>query len=298
MTNKTFAIFTLASKPESKKYAKEAAKILYELGAKVIANESFCESINPEQFSFITECSDSDFEKKADIVISFGGDGTILSASKILIDSGVPIMGFNVGKLGFLAEYPTSRLKESLQELVDGNYRVVERSLLETTIRDKKYFALNDCVIEKKNTSRMITISAYSNANHVADYRADGLILTTPTGSTAYSLSCNGPIIAPGTPVFCLTPISPHSLTLRPLVIPNSTEVRIKVNSPTGESNFVIDGKEVVVIKDGEEVLLKKSDAVVKLIKPQNSSYFDLLKEKLLWASQIPFDKHKEDSQS
>lgn len=290
---KTYAIFSLASKPEAKKYAKEAAKILKELGVEVIANEAFCESINPDEYSFIGECNDTDFEKKADVVISFGGDGTMLSASKLLIDSGVPIMGFNVGKLGFLAEYPTTKLRESLIDLVNGNYRVVERSMFETTIRDKKYFALNDCVVEKKNTSRMITISAYSNTNHIADYRADGLILTTPTGSTAYSLSCNGPIIAPGTPVFCITPISPHSLTLRPLVIPNSTEVRFKVSSPTGESNFVIDGKEVIVVKDGEEVLIRKSDAVVKLIKPQNSSYFSLLKEKLLWASQIPFDKHK-----
>ncbi len=290
----TIAIFTLPSKPEARKYAKEAAKILNELGIKVIANESFLDSINTEEVPFIDECPDCDFERKADMVISFGGDGTMLTAAKTLINTGVPVMGFNVGKLGFLAEYPTSMLKESLVALTSGNYRVVERSVLETTIKDKLYYALNDCVIEKKNTSRMITISAYSNSNHVADYRADGLILTTPTGSTAYSLSCNGPIIAPGTPVFCITPISPHTLTLRPLVIPNTTEVRMIVSSPTGESNFVIDGQDVVVIKDGDEVLIKKSDAVVKLVKPLNSSYFDLLKEKLLWASQIPFDKHKE----
>lgn len=290
----TIAIFTLPSKPEARKYAKEAAKILNDLGINVLANESFLDSINTEEVPFINECPDCDFERKADLVISFGGDGTMLTAAKSLINTGVPVMGFNVGKLGFLAEYPTSMLKESLISLTSGNYRVVERSVLETTIKDKLYYALNDCVVEKKNTSRMITISAYSNSNHVADYRADGLILTTPTGSTAYSLSCNGPIIAPGTPVFCITPISPHTLTLRPLVIPNTTEVRMIVSSPTGESNFVIDGQDVLVIKDGEEVLIKKSDAVVKLVKPLNSSYFDLLKEKLLWASQIPFDKHKE----
>jgi NAD+ kinase len=290
----TIAIFTLPSKPEARKYAKEAAKILNELGINVIANESFLDSINTEEVPFINECPDCDFERKADLVISFGGDGTMLTAAKSLINTGVPVMGFNVGKLGFLAEYPTSLLRESLINLTSGNYRIVERSVLETTIKDKLYYALNDCVVEKKNTSRMITISAYSNSNHVADYRADGLILTTPTGSTAYSLSCNGPIIAPGTPVFCITPISPHTLTLRPLVIPNTTEVRMIVSSPTGESNFVIDGQDVLVIKDGEEVLIKKSDAVVKLVKPLNTSYFDLLKEKLLWASQIPFDKHKE----
>lgn len=295
MIEKTIAIYTLPSKPEAKIYAKEAAHILNELGVKVIGNETFCDSINQSEFPFISECSDSDFERKADMLISFGGDGTMLSASKILIDSGVPVMGFNVGKLGFLAEYPTSLLKESLIDLVNGNYRIVERSMLETQIKGKTYFALNDCIMEKKNTSRMITISAFSNDHHVADYRADGLILTTPTGSTAYSLSCNGPIIVPGTPVFCLTPISPHTLTLRPLIIPNTSDVKMIVSSPTGESNFVIDGQDVLVVKDGEEVIIKKSTAVVKLVKPLTSSYFDLLKEKLLWASQIPFDKHKVD---
>jgi NAD+ kinase len=295
MIKKTIAIFTLPSKPEAKVYAVEAAKILNELGVDVIGNETFCNSINETDYPFISECGDAELERKADLLISFGGDGTMLSASKILIDSGVPVMGFNVGKLGFLAEYPTSLLRESLIDLINGDYRVVERSILETEIKGKTYYALNDCIMEKKNTSRMITISAFSNNHHVADYRADGLILTTPTGSTAYSLSCNGPIIVPGTPVFCLTPISPHTLTLRPLVIPNTSDVKMIVKSPTGESNFVIDGQDVLVVKDGEEVIIRKSNAVVKLVKPINSSYFDLLKEKLLWASQIPFDKHKSD---
>ena len=290
---KSVAIFTISSKPEAKVYAEEAAKILDELGAEVLATKEFCDELDEIKFKFVKQCEQNDFEKKADVVVSFGGDGTILTAAKGQIRSGIPIMGFNVGKLGFLAEYNTNRLKESLEDLLNGNYRVVERSVLECKVNDRIYYALNDCVMEKKNTSRMITVKAFSNDNHVADYRADGLILTTPTGSTAYSLSCGGPIISPGTPVFCLTPISPHTLTLRPLIIPNTAEVKMVVSSPTGESNFVIDGQKHIVIEDEDEVTIKRSEEVVKLIKPLETSYYDLLREKLLWATSVPYKAPK-----
>lgn len=293
---RTIAIFTIPSKPEAKVYAKKAAEILNEMGHEVIASTEFCEGLEENEY-YIQPCEQSDFEKRADYVISFGGDGTILTAAKLLMDTGIPIMGFNVGKLGFLAEYNTNHLKSSIEDLINGNYRVVERSVLECDFKDRRYYALNDFVMEKKNTSRMINVRAYSNENHVADYRADGLILTTPTGSTAYSLSCGGPIISPGTPVFCMTPISPHTLTLRPLVIPNTAEVKMVVNSPTGESNFVIDGQKHIVVEDGEEVRIRKSESVVKLIKPLKTSYYDLLREKLLWATQIPYRAPKPDTE-
>lgn len=284
---KSFAIYTHPSKPKAKEYAKKAAKILNELGAELLATEEFCEDLSTDNLNYLKPCAEKDFEKRADILLSFGGDGTMLQASKLMLESAIPIAGFNVGRLGFLAEFTLEMLEESIKDLIEGNYRIVERTILEAKVKEKSLYALNDFVMEKKNTSRMINIRTYSNANHVADYRADGLILTTPTGSTAYSLSCGGPIIAPGTPVVCLTPISPHTLTLRPLVIPDSAEIRMVVESPTGETNFVVDGNEVVVVNDGEEVKIKKSDHIVKLIKPTNSSYYDLLREKFLWASQL-----------
>lgn len=282
---KSIAIYTHPSKPEALKYAQYAAKKLNEIGAEVFATDIFCEEVNKTEMPFLKECLDSDFEKKADFVLSFGGDGTMLYASKLMLDTGIPIMGFNVGKLGFLAEYPVNEIDKSLEDLIHGKFRVVERTVLECEFKGKIHYAVNDFVMEKKNTSRMITIRTFSNDNHVADYRADGLILTTPTGSTAYSLSCGGPIITPGTPVMCLTPISPHTLTLRPLVIPDTAEITFTVESPTGESNFVIDGGEAYVINDGESVKIRKSDSIVKLIKPLETSYYDLLREKFLWAS-------------
>jgi len=291
---KTVAIYTLPTKPEAIKYAEEASILLSEMGVEVIATEDFCEEISESSSLQVQKCDLCDFEKKADVLLSFGGDGTMLAAAKILLKTGIPIMGFNVGKLGFLAEYNTKFLAQSLSDLTSGNYRVVERIVLECEIvggDGEINYALNDFAMEKKNTSRMITVSTWSNDNHVADYKADGLILTTPTGSTAYSLSCGGPIISPGTPVFCLTPISPHTLTLRPLIIPNSAEVKLRVKSPTGESNFVMDGHKHIAVKDGEEVIIRKSEDKIKLIKPINSSYYDLLREKLLWASEIPYRK-------
>jgi NAD+ kinase len=293
---KTVAIYTLPTKPEAIKYAEEASVLLSRMGVEVIATEDFCEEISTSSSVRVQECDLCDFEKRADVLLSFGGDGTMLAVAKTLLKSGIPIMGFNVGKLGFLAEYNTKHLENSLRDLENGNYRVVERTVLECEVGGNIYYALNDFAMEKKNTSRMITVSAWSNGNHVADYKADGLILTTPTGSTAYSLSCGGPIISPGTPVFCLTPISPHTLTLRPLIIPNSAEVKLRVKSPTGESNFVMDGHKHIAVKDGEEVIIGKSEDKIKLIKPINSSYYDLLREKLLWASEIPYRKSEGDS--
>lgn len=281
---KTIAIFSNSSKPLAKEYAEYSSQKLKDLGAEVIAKDEFCEELSKD-YSFIESCDENDLKKKADMVLTFGGDGTILSAAKLFLKTGVPIMGVNVGKLGFLAEYHSDKLDECLTDLIDGNFRVVERAVLEAKFKEKTFYALNDFVIEKSATSRMITVTAYTNGNHVADYKADGLIVTTPTGSTAYSLSCGGPIITPGTPVFCLTPISPHTLNLRPLIIPDSSEIRLKVYSRTGSAQFVVDGREIIPFENKEEVILSKSEEKIKLIKPLNTSYYDLLRDKLLWAA-------------
>ncbi|MDP2365549.1 MAG: hypothetical protein Q8M94_17495, partial [Ignavibacteria bacterium] len=168
------------------------------------------------------------------------------------------------------------------------------RAIIETTLNGETVYALNDFVIEKKDSSRMITVMAYSNEHHIADYRADGLIITTPTGSTAYSLSCGGPVIAPSTRVICLTPISPHALTLRPLVVPDTNEITLKIFSPTGDVHFVADGQIHKTISNGEIIVIKRSDLFIKLIKPTNSSWYDLLRKKLLWAANpIPFDSNE-----
>ncbi len=284
---KRIGIYENASKPEAIHCAEYAAKKLIKMDAQCFAKREFLEKIDPQIAKNFTEIEESEFERFIDILISFGGDGTMLSAANLLLKSNIPIMGVNVGKLGFLAEYSIHDLDKALIDLIEGNFRVVDRSVLESVVRNETYYALNDFVVEKRGSSRMITVSAYTNDHYIGDYRGDGLIITTPTGSTAYSLSCGGPILSPSTKVICLTPIAPHSLTYRPLVLPDTNEIELKVYSPTGEANFVADGRTSVKIENDETIKINKSNYVVKLVKPNNSTYYDLLRKKLLWAANV-----------
>lgn len=282
---KKIALFENDGKPEAIKYAELTAQKLNNLGAEVFARRRLLEHFSQETANIVNEIQLSDFEKHSDVVLSFGGDGTMLTAVHHMLDTDIPIMGINVGKLGFLAEFSVNKLDDNLDDLVNGNYRVVDRTCLTTKIDDSEYFALNDFVIEKRDISQMISVETYTDEHYVGDYTGDGLIISTPTGSTAYSLSCNGPIIAPSTSVLCITPISPHSLTLRPLVIPDRIEVRIKVKSSDRHAILVADGKVKRTLQQGEEILIQLSDSKVKLIKPRNSSYYDVLRNKLLWGA-------------
>lgn len=281
---KKIGLYENSNKTEAIGCASYAAQRLCKTGAEVYATPDFVSKIEPFIGKDIRPIEKEEFEKYIDILISFGGDGTMLSAARMILKSTIPIMGVNVGKLGFLAEYSIKDLDKALIDLIEGNYRVVDRSVMEATCKGKTYYALNDFVIEKFGSSRMITISAFTNEHYIGDYRADGLIVTTPTGSTAYSLSCGGPILSPSTKVFCITPIAPHSLTFRPLVLPDTNEIALKVQSPTGSANLVADGNITITITNDDIVHLKKSTYVVKLVKPIDSTFYDLLRRKLLWA--------------
>ncbi|MDQ1266371.1 MAG: kinase [Bacteroidota bacterium] len=282
---KRIALFENSSKPEAFKVAQYAAGKLIELKAECIATPELTSKFPADLRAQIKQFQLCDFEKSADAMISFGGDGTILSAARNLIKTGIPIMGVNVGKLGFLAEFSVEELDMRLESLMNGNYRLVDRTVIETELEGEIIYALNDFVIEKKDSSRMITLQAFANKHYIGDYRADGIILTTPTGSTAYSLSCGGPIIAPATQVICITPICPHSLTIRPLVIPDTSEIQFKLFSMVGEANLVADGQTAGTLHNEDSVTFRMSEYKVKLIKPKESTYYDLLRAKLLWAA-------------
>ncbi|GAB5464929.1 MAG: NAD kinase [Candidatus Kapaibacteriales bacterium] len=285
---KTIAIYENKDKPNALHYAREASKMLFQLGAKLIADNEFVQRLDEVERERFEIYPTNDFGKIADVAISFGGDGTILTLGKLLLESDVPIMGVNVGRLGFLAEFRVEDLEKGMKELVTGNYRLTDRSLLTATCNGKKGYALNDIVIERQLSSRMITIEAYANNSHIADYKADGLIVATPTGSTAYNLSSGGPIIAPECQVFCLTPIAPHSLSLRPLVVPDSSEIRLVPHSRDGSTHLVMDGQEQLTVEDGQTIFIRKSQNSIKLINTQSGSYFSSLKEKLSWAASSP----------
>ncbi|MFY8162536.1 MAG: NAD(+)/NADH kinase [Candidatus Kapaibacteriota bacterium] len=284
-------IYESTGRTEVLKWAANAAKKIKTFGNEVYCTNELKEKLVSDDLNFVKTCNNEDLGKLVDVVITFGGDGTMLSAANLLLKYEVPILGFNIGKLGFLAEFSINDLDLTIKNIVNGDYRIVERAVLETEVLGKKIYALNDFVLEKKNSTRLVTIECFSNRNHIADYRADGVILTTPTGSTAYSLSSGGPIIAPSTDVFCITPVCPHSLTLRPIVIPDNVEVTFRVKENSNEVNLVADGKNQVTLKENDFVLVKKSQYSVKLIKPLESSYYDVLKAKLLWATGLPENK-------
>lgn len=278
------ALFENIEKQESVRYAAMAAAKLLQLGAEVCTTHELVEHIDEQYRDRVRSLEVSCFEKYADVLISFGGDGTLLTAANRMINSEIPIMAVNVGKLGFLAEFSVSELHTSLENLIRGNYRVVDRTILEAHIDDNILFAVNDFVIEK-STSRMIIVEAYANSHLIGAYRSDGLIVTTPTGSTAYSLSNGGPIITPSANVLCLTPICPHTLTLRPLVLPDTMEIRLQVTDCAAPPTFVADGQTSITVTPDTEIVIRRSPSLLKLIKPQESSYYDLLRKKLLWGA-------------
>ncbi len=223
----------------------------------------------------------------ADMLFSIGGDGTILDAVSMVRDKGIPIVGINLGKLGFLANIATDELPVAMDMLIGGDYTIQERKLLKLEtpgfFNDFPY-GLNDFTIQKKS-SEMITVKTFLDGEYLNTYWADGLIIATPTGSTAYSLSVGGPIVVPTSGNFTISPISAHNLTVRPVVVPDSTTVKLQVE---GNQNFFVSlDHRVQQMKGKIEILLKKSEFAVKLVQLENAGYYKTLRNKLMWG----FDK-------
>lgn len=217
-----------------------------------------------------------------DYVIAIGGDGTLLHSAQIVKKSGIPILGINTGKLGFMANVQPDQTEDALQDLVDKKFRIDERALLKASVESgMSCFALNELLFTKKDTSSLITLNAFYDGELLNRFWADGLIVATPTGSTAYNLSAGGPIVMPGTPVMILTPINPHTLTTRPLVIPADKELVIKIEGESEHILFSYDGKAF----GGEinEVHITQSDFTVKLVQLLDQTYFKTLRSKLMW---------------
>ncbi|WP_346880740.1 NAD kinase [uncultured Algibacter sp.] len=223
-----------------------------------------------------------------DLLVSIGGDGTILRAITFVKDIDIPIIGINTGRLGFLATIPVEAIEQAMQNIIDGKYKISERSLLsiETTPENKGItslnFALNEIAVSRKNTTSMITVETYLDGEYLTSYWSDGLIISTPTGSTGYSLSCGGPVITPSTNSFAITPIAPHNLSARPLIIPDSTEIELKVNGRE-ESHLVSLDSRIATLENGTLIKIKKADFKIKMIDLLNESFLTTLRKKLLW---------------
>lgn len=232
---------------------------------------------------------------ESDIIIAFGGDGTILSAARIVGQAEVPILGVNLGKLGFMAEVSLTELDDIIHDIVIGNHVIEERMLLKGSVEhgDMEFFALNDVVIDNSSSSRIINISVYVDNDYLVSYSGDGVILATPTGSTAYSLAAGGPIVAPTTGVIIVQPISPHSLSARTVIVPEASKIRIVVEHLSNEARVTADGQLETTYIPPLNIFVSKADHVVKLIKRKDRSYYDVLRAKLFWGSDIRLVKGK-----
>ncbi|WP_299110620.1 NAD kinase [uncultured Winogradskyella sp.] len=230
----------------------------------------------------------SELDDSFNLLISIGGDGTILRAITYVRDLGIPIVGINTGRLGFLATIQTDEIETALSEIFKGDYKISERTLLsvETTPKNDNVehinFALNEIALSRKNTTSMITVQTHLNNEYLTSYWADGLILSTPTGSTGYSLSCGGPVIAPDANNFALTPIAPHNLSARPLIIPDNTEVTFKVDGRENQFLMSLDSR-IVTLSNATTVTVKKADFVIKMVERLDETFLDTLRKKLLW---------------
>ncbi|QNL50003.1 NAD kinase [Olivibacter sp. SDN3] len=233
--------------------------------------------------------SNSDLPPDIKFMLSLGGDGTMLAAVSIIADSTIPVTGINFGRLGFLASIGKDNIKDAFRELLLGNYDIERRVLLSSYTSSEAHknkkdlcFALNDITLVKKDSSAMMTVHAYVNDELLNSYWSDGLIIATPTGSTAYSLSCGGPIVMPGSGNFIITPISPHNLNVRPIVVSDSSIIRLEVESRSDEFLFSCDS-DTRPVKTNIYIHIRKADFAVNLIRLKNESFFRTLRQKLLW---------------
>ena len=235
-----------------------------------------------------TFASHNELDNSFDMLVSIGGDGTILRAAALVRDSGVPILGINAGRLGFLATVQKDNIAEFLQFIIEKKYTLSKRTLLSLTTTPENEsiqeinFALNEISVSRKETTSMITVETYLNGEFLNSYWADGLIIATPTGSTGYSMSCGGPILTPDVKSFVVTPIAPHNLNARPLVITDDTEIKLKISGR--EENYLVSlDSRIASINNDTILTIKKTPFQINMVEIPDATFLKTLRTKLFW---------------
>jgi len=269
-------------------------KLLFDLmpaeKVKLIIYKPFFESL-PEDIStslkdFGLFSAPNELGKDIDILFSIGGDGTFLDSVTYVQDKGIPIAGINSGRLGFLANISGHEIEQAIERILSKSYSFEERELMHLSSPKDLFkncaFALNEVTVSKKDSSSMITIHVYLNGQFLNTYWADGLIIATPTGSTAYSLSVGGPIVVPDAKNFIITPLAPHNLTVRPMVVPNNQELTLKIEGR--DENYLISlDRRYESIQPGVEIKINRAKFKIKLVKHDDRTFFSTLREKFMW---------------
>ena len=291
MTNKhlTVAIFGNSFQPRKSQSLMRVLDFLRSKGASIIFDRTFYDFLTAEQNQELGEVGTFEGDDfNADYVISMGGDGTFLKAAVRVGIKSIPLIGINMGRLGFLADVLPGEVETALQAVLEGNYNIEEHTAIQISTNggdfDGCHYALNDIAVLKRDIASMIGIHTSIDGSFLVNYQADGLIVSTPTGSTAYSLSNGGPIIVPQTRTLCLTPVAPHSLNIRPIVISDSSTVTLEVESRSHNYLVAVDGRSYTM-HEGSTVTISKAPFVTRIVKPNGRRYFSSLRDKMMWGA-------------
>ena len=263
------------------------SKFISELDKRNIKSIIYSGTADAMQFSkkFETFSNKKELQDKGvSLFFTFGGDGTIVNSLLFIEDSEIPVVGVNTGRLGFLASFTKEEIFKQLDSVINGDVKISKRSVIEVITPTGDFFpyALNDITISRKETTSMITIDSYLDNEFLNVFWGDGLIISTPTGSTAYSLSCGGPIISPNNDNFVITPIAPHNLNVRPLVVNDNVNIDLTVKSRVPEYSLSLDSR-LVHINIEEKISIRKANFKMHLIQPKNLSFYETIRQKLLW---------------
>lgn len=279
---KTIGILVNKGKPKAWVVLKELIRLLEERGASALLEPDMATHIGRNELALSVD----QFPGRVDLVFVLGGDGTLLGVARLLAAHHIPILGFNLGHLGFLSEAEPDSLASAVDRVLSGDYSVEHRLMLDAeVVREgqilEKSVALNDVGIAKGSFSRMITSTVFMDGDFLGTYSGDGMIVSTPTGSTAYSLSCGGPIVWPGVSCILLTPICPHTLTSRPMVLPASCVLEIRVSATHRDLGLTIDGQLGYRLKVDDVIRVQASQSVTPLIKWKERTFFEVVRKKL-----------------
>ena len=289
MRPKKFVLFGNIYQAKKSAHVLRLLSILGKYQAEVYIEKEFHQFLTKEQKMDIHSANvfdRNDFD--ADMVLSMGGDGTFLKAASYVGNKNIPILGINTGRLGFLADVSPEEMEETFEDIYKGNYKIEDRSVLQVTSEGQPLkgnaCGLNEIAVLKRDSSSMIAIHTSINGAYLTTYQADGLVIATPTGSTAYSLSVGGPVIVPHSNTIAITPVAPHSLNVRPIVINDDWEITLDVESRSHNYLIAIDGRSETC-REGTRLTIRKADYYIKVVKRPSHVFFHTLRDKMMWGA-------------
>ncbi|MBA7559483.1 NAD kinase [subsurface metagenome] len=277
MNIRRVGIIANSTKEKAPEYALRLAGWLSEREVEVLFEEEIAAKVN------MPGVSKDKLASAVDILVVFGGDGTLLMAARLAIGSDVPILGINMGGFGFMTVVNLDEMLGAMELILDGKYSTSQRMMLSVSVEGAQHPALNDVVINRGDLSRMVNLETFVDGKYLSTFKADGLIISTPTGSTAYSLSSGGPIVLPELNSIIINPICPHTLTNRPLVLPPDSAIEVIVWTKEGKASVTLDGQDLFILKSGDRVGIQKSKDHINLVESPHRDYLEILRTKLGW---------------